>query len=384
MPDSDELLNPMLDAVEIFNSNQDIKENYLGLKAWHKYKFTAIGGTDTHENMVAGSYPTLFDHPVRSVGGLVEEIKGARCRPFFKEIPRSGSNIVVTEITLGTKGQDEIRDRIILKDIADEKKWKSVKRNARITEKLYGGGFDSGQFRVPRILDMNDSEMTLMEEGQRGKKLFDLMLRVDPSVAKDYFRLAAKWLARMHNEKLKVCDAEETARREAKRFESYRKSFINSNSPYAEKAARIIDHVKSREEEMIAREKDLFVQNHGDFHPKNIIIGQDRMHDISTLFVSVIDFDSSILFDRAFDVGYFISQMLNQFSGDPRVLGEYTEEDFIESYLEETGDINRDVFLEKVGVFRMRANLSIASFLVKVGKGESPEMEGLMNRSLAD
>jgi aminoglycoside phosphotransferase (APT) family kinase protein len=62
------------------------------------------------------------------------------------------------------------------------------------------------------------------------------------------------------------------------------------------------------------------VQNHGDFHPKNIIIGQDRGQDISTVFVSVIDFANTILFSPAFDVGYFVAQLRYQLREHPEVL----------------------------------------------------------------
>ena len=86
MPDEKRLLNPMLDAVEIFSMNQTPKENYLGLKTWHKYKFTASSGSDAHAENMAGVYPTQFDHLVLTMQDVGDEIKKSRCRPFFKEI----------------------------------------------------------------------------------------------------------------------------------------------------------------------------------------------------------------------------------------------------------------------------------------------------------
>ena len=132
IPDEKQLLNPMLDAIEIFSMNQTPKENYLGLKTWHKYKFTAISGSDAHAEGMAGAYPAQFDHPIMTMQDLVAEIKKSRCRPFFKEIPKSGTNIIVTEITIGTKGDDESRNRIILKNITDDKKWESAKASSQI------------------------------------------------------------------------------------------------------------------------------------------------------------------------------------------------------------------------------------------------------------
>ncbi|MBU1913386.1 MAG: phosphotransferase [Candidatus Omnitrophica bacterium] len=378
MPDEKKLLNPMLDAVEIFSMNQTPKENYLGLKAWHKYKFTAISGSDTHAEGMAGIYPTQFDHPILTIDDLVTGIKKSGCRPFFKEIPRSGANIIVTEITIGTKGDDESRNRIILKNITDDKKWEAAKSSSALTAFLYKNGFGEGQFRVPGIIDINDSERLIIEDGQRGKNLFDLLTHVDKSIGADYFKLAARWLARFHNKAIKQGDTENVIKKELRRFDSYLDSFKRTKSPYLKKIEPVIEYVKEREEEMFLKRGDSFILNHGDYHPKNIIIGQDLQHDITTLFISVIDFGSSVLFPRAFDVGYFISQFQNQFYAHPNVLKYCKEADFVDTYIKEADNIPID-FADQVKLFKIRASLSIASYLIKVGKGQGPEMTALIN-----
>jgi len=380
-PDEKRLLNPMLDAIEIFSMNQSPKENYLGLKAWHKYKFTAIGGSDAHADGMAGVYPTQFDHPALDMRELVAEIKKSRCRPFFKEIPKSGTNIIVTEITIGTKGDDESRNRIILKSITDDKKWAAVKSSSGINAFLYRNGFAEGQFRVPGIIDINDKERLVIETGQRGKNLFDLLVHVDKSIGMNYFRLAAQWLARFHNKGIREGDVESVIQKERRRFDSYLNSFEKSRSPYLEKIKPIINFVKGKEEEMYLKCRGLFILNHGDYHPKNIIIGQDRQHDITTLFISVIDFGNSILLPRSFDVGYFLSQFQNQFYAYPEILENYRESDFVDTYAKDADNIPLD-FMEEAMFFKIRANLSIASYLIKVGKGQSREMEALISRSL--
>jgi len=382
-PDEKRLSNPMFDAIEIFSMNQSPKENYMGLKAWHKYKFTAISGSDAHAADMAGVYPAQFDHPVSSLPDMVTEIKNSRCRPFFKEIPKSGANIVVTEVTIGTKGDDESRNRIILKNITDGKKWDAVKSSSAINAFLYKNGFMEGQFRVPGIIDINDKERLVIESGQRGKNLFDLLTHVDKSIGMDYFKLSARWLARFHNKGIRRGDAEAVIKKERKRFKSYSDSFARSKSPYLEKIGPVINFVKEQEEEMCLKRKSQFILNHGDYHPKNIIIGQDRQHDITTLFISVIDFGSAILFPAAFDVGYFISQFQNQFYAYPEVLKNCGEADFVDTYKKEADNIPVD-FMEQVDIFKLRANLSIASYLIKVGKGQSLEMEALVSRCLKE
>ncbi|MDD4957032.1 MAG: phosphotransferase [Candidatus Omnitrophica bacterium] len=380
MPAEDRILDPRIDALEIFSNNHSIEENYRGLLHWHRYKFTATSGSDTHDISVAGKLPTQFDHPVKNANELALEIKGGRCRPFFKEIPRAGSNIVVTEITLGTKGDDEVRDRIIVKKVRESKKWRKMRRSADFTEKLRAGAFGGPVYRVPRMMSVNEEDMSLMEEGQRGKRLFDLMGSVSPSIASEYVKLAAKWLARFHDAGIFIDEINETVEKESNRFERYGRIFNDTHSPYLKEMESLIAWVAAEEERMLLGGKDGLVQNHGDFHPKNIIIGQDLTHDIGTLFISVIDFDSSILMPRAFDVGYFIAQLRNQVSGYPELLSKY-ESDFLNSYIRSAAN-NTPEFMAEVAFFTVRANLSIASFLVKVGKGESPEMHKIVKRSL--
>lgn len=374
--------DPRLDAIEIFSSNHTPKENYLGLAMWHKHKFTAVSGTDTHARVTAGILPTQFDHPVKNIAETVCEIKNGRCRPFFKEIPKSGSNIVVTEITLGTKGEDEIRDRIILKEFSDEKKWEKTRGTLEVAKNIYEKDFSDGAYRVPRVLYVNDGERIVIEEGQRGKSLFELIDNVSAEAGAEYFRMAARWLAKFHNTGCRAGSAGETRDREKKRMKGYLKSFSETKSPYLEDAKKLVDLVGEGEDGIFSAQAEGLVLCHGDYHPKNIIIGRDKTHDIGTLFISVIDFGSVISAPRSFDVGYFLSQFRSQFRTNDRILSAYEDDDFVSAYLEGCDGIEKEVFRGEVRFFEIRANLSIASFLIKVGKGTSPEMKDVMSRSI--
>jgi len=375
----DEIINsPLLDAIEILSSNHSPKENYLGISFWHKYKFTAVSGTDTHDLSIAGKLPTQFDHPVYTMEDIVREIRAGRCRPFLKEIPKAGSNLIVTELTLGTKGEDEIRDRIIVKQFIKDNKWEKARSTAVMIKELQVQGFDVGNCRIPKLIDINDQERLIIEEGQRGKSLFDLLILVNKDLGADYIKMAAVWLAKFHKINIKIAGTGESLRQEKKRIINYRKAFIDTNSPYRKKIEPVIDFVWEQEEEILLRDQECFIQAHGDFHPKNIIIGQDRLHDLNTRFVSVIDFDSSLVMPLAFDVGYFLSQLRTQLGLKQK---DYIFNDnlFLETYLDNIGNIDKKIFLEEVELFKLRAYLSIATFLIKVGKGQSPEMEELIS-----
>ncbi|MBN1622127.1 MAG: phosphotransferase [Endomicrobiales bacterium] len=380
-PTKEQLLNPLIDGIEIFSANQLPNENYLGLKMWHAHKFTAISGSDTHEEAKTAIYPTQFDHPVNSIEEVANEIKHSRCRPFFKEIPKAGTNMQVTEIIFGTKGTDELRNRIIMKKISDEKKWKKENDTAKITKALYEKGFnDASQFRVPKIIDIDEKERMFMEEGQRGRNLFELLLNVNKKTGLEYFTLTAKWLAKLHNMKLRISGTEDTVKKEERRFKSYRKSFISTNNPYTKDAVKLIDFVEQKQQELLSANSGLLLQNHGDFHPKNVIIGHEKAHDPSTLYISVIDFDSSLVFPPAFDIGYFLAQFKSQFGGYADILTHYNEEIFIKAYRKES-KLGLDNMENLINFFKIRANLNIASYLIKVGKGESGEIKSIITES---
>jgi thiamine kinase-like enzyme/predicted metal-dependent phosphoesterase TrpH len=381
-PSVKKLDHPCLDAIEIFSSNHTQLENYRGLSLWHQYKFTAISGSDTHAASTAGILPTQFDHPVSSIEDVVSEIKSGRCRPFYKEIPKAGSNIVVHEITFGTKGEDESRSRIILKAPGRLERWRSIKEASDIMQQVYNRGFSQEAFRVPRTLEVNEKEKLIVEEGQRGRSLFELLIQVSPVTAQKYYTLAAQWLARLHKEKIRFSDIETTAKREKKRFSSYLNAFVSTNNLYVHDAKRLMYAVERYEEALFEKESGSFILVHGDYHPKNVIIGQDRMHDVSTVFISVIDFAGAMLFHRAFDVGYFIAQFHNQFRDYPHVLQNLKDKDFVNKYCNAYSQEQSDEFLHAVNLFRIRANMSIGAYLIKVGKGNSEDMGQIMAQSL--
>lgn len=382
-PKTSRLLSPDLDAIEIFNNNHTPRGNYHGLMLWHRHKFTAISGSDTHAVETAGTLPTLFDHPVRDMEGLVEELKQGRCRPLYKEIPKPGSNTLVEEISLGAKGGDESRQRIIVKRPKASGRWEALKQSSEVLRSIRDHGFAAGPFRVPTVMDIDEKDRIVIEEGQRGKSLFDLLTRVGRDVGGEYFRASALWLARLHISGVRLGLVEKTIRREHHRFEAYQRAFEESASPWLNRARTLIDAARGFEDDLLANSRREFVLVHGDYHPKNIIIGQELMQDIGTLYVSVVDFGSVLEFHPAFDVGYFISQFQSQLRDYPGVIENYPVEDFVRTWLGASGRHDSPGFRRALTLFRIRANLSIASYLIHLGMGESRNMEEIMARSMA-
>jgi hypothetical protein len=376
-PGKEQLLNPLFDAIEIFSSNHSVAENARGLGDWHRLRFTALAGTDTHAASYAGAYPTLFDHPIETIQELVAELKKGRCRPFFKEIPKAGATARVDEITIGTKGENEQRERIVVRRFEDTEKWQSAERAFHITEEIASRGFDKGRYRVPRLIEQDRENMMVIEEGLRGNSLFEKLIRSDKADARFFVQLSAEWLAKLHNLHLQITPPEEFLEQEPQRLQHYLAHFEDIKHFHAHRAREIEETIEKAEITLFKDHPDQLVQGHGDFHPKNIYIGQDSAHRRETLYVAAIDFNSSYCLPTAFDVGTFLAQFHNQLLPYPEVLETLPEDIFLDAYLSAAATKNGG-FLSQVELFRARTDLNIAAFLIRLGLGESENLWRLL------
>ncbi len=368
------LLHQLIDGIEMFSSNHTVAENSRALRDWHRYKFTALSGTDTHGLSYTGLYPTLFDHPFSSIAELAAEIRAGRCRPYFEEIPRSGtSDTRVTEIAIGTGRERNAPEQFVVRSHEDAETWQSASRSTRIIEEIGRHGFDQGRFRVPRQLGQDAASLTLIEQGIRGRSLYEALEQSNPEEARLYLRMAAEWLARLHNARLRISPVGEFMHQEPNRLEYYVSGFYRTGHPHARRAQEIMDTVIKMESSRYCSDPERMVQGHGDYHPRNIFIGRDQQDDPSTTFVAAIDFNSSYTMPPAFDVGTFLAQFRNQFSGNKQVLSKVSPEIFLESYLEQRSELDTD-FLSQVELFKARTGLSICYYLIKVGLGGSENL----------
>jgi aminoglycoside phosphotransferase (APT) family kinase protein len=371
-PPDQSLLNPLFDGIEIFNSNHTARENSWGLRDWHRLRFTAIAGTDTHGASYAGTYPTLFDHTVSTVVDLASELRAGRCRPFVKEIPHAGANSQVTEVTIGTKGDDEQRQRIVIRTIDSRDRWRSADRAHRVMAEIGQHGFHSGSYRVPVAIDEDPATFTLIEQGVRGKSLYDKLLQSGEEDGRHYLRLTGEWLARLHNLELNVTPVKEFLPREHQRLANYLKRFTEIRHPQSRKAAALMEMVTEHEKRFIDAGCRL-AQGHGDFHLKNVFIGQDSQEQRGTAFVAAIDFESSMVLPRAFDVGCFVAQYRNQFFSRLDIRERFPLQIFLDAYLHNLHD-KEENFAAQIDLYRARTNLSIAAYLIRLGLGDSEEL----------
>lgn len=371
-PTEQTLCHPALDAIEIFNTNQRVCENYRGLLAWHRYKFNAIGGSDIHSSNCA-VYPTDFMHPVNNVIELAEEIRAGRCRPLLRETPRSGtSNNRVTELAFSLFGKRNTK-RVIVKSHENANALKEGKRSHQIMSAIAERGFRQGSYRIAEPLDDDDANLVLFEQCIEGLSLFDKLLQADLDQTGQYVALGARWLARLHNMRLRITPTHEFLENETHRLHRYTFILSKVNHPHKERIEAIRDTVLYMEKVRYDQHPELLVQGHGDYHPKNIFIGQDYPDDPGSRFAAAIDLDSSFQLPPAFDVGTFWVQYKNQLHPHPHILEKVPPQMFLESYLSEIEYPTHD-FAAEIELFKARTALSIIYYLVKVGLGESENL----------
>jgi aminoglycoside phosphotransferase (APT) family kinase protein len=149
--------------------------------------------------------------------------------------------------------------------------------------------------------------------------------------------------------------------------------FNKCRHPHTGRAQELMKAIYEAETLLFKQRPGLLFQGHGDYHPKNIYIVQEKINGPESLYVAAIDFDSSYCLPPAYDVGTFLAQFHNQLFGFQSVLKNIPEEIFLNSFVEAASELQPD-FFRQVALFRARTNLSIASYLIKLGLGDSENL----------
>ena len=142
-------------------------------------------------------------------------------------------------------------------------------------EKIAENGFRDGRFRLPQPLGRDKENLSLFEQCIRGKTLFEVLVKASPQTAPEYLKLTAHWLARLHNAQLRITRPEEFLSNENSRLERYLSAFYRSKPCHTRRAQEIMDTILATEAKLYQHRQETFVQGHGDFHPKNIYIGDN-------------------------------------------------------------------------------------------------------------
>ena len=208
----------------------------------------------------------------------------------------------------------------------------------------------------------------MVEERIKGASLFDALIASDADRSARYMEQAALWLVKLHNAALELTPKDEYLEIESERLDYYLTSLIDKQHRHLSRVRQVRDRVWERELALLQSRRDILVQGHGDYHPKNIFISQDDVAD--TEYIAVIDFGSSYQLPRAFDVGTFMAQYINMFFDYHDVQRHTPAEIFLETYLAHAENLEDD-FMPHVDLYKARTCLSILYYLTKVGMAES-------------
>ncbi len=107
----------------------------------------------------------------------------------------------------------------------------------------------------------------------------------------------------------------------------------------------------------------------------------DAQAEDNFLIMSAEEVDTDKGHILVFGAGYFLAQFHNQFFAFADIRRRFKEEYFLKAYLRESKSVSKN-FLREILIFQIRANLSISAYLIKVGKGISPEIDSICRHSL--
>jgi hypothetical protein len=369
IPPLERLLDPRIDAVEIFNSNYTVLEAARALQDWHTYQFTATAGTDTHGLSYTGSYPTIFERSFDSPEALAAEVRAGRCRPYFREAAVLGgtSATEVLELTIGLENAENTQT-IVVKSFDNVEAWSGGEKSQTIAQQLGARGFDRGTYRVAKPLDKDSRSLLLVEEKAPGEPLYDVLVRAQPADKPHYLKLAALWLSKLHNARLRLTPEDEYLRQEPGVLEFYLSSLVETRHRLLGRVREIRDRVLAEETKLFRSRPGILVQGHGDYHPRNIFVGRDKPDGPE--HVTAIDFSGSYLLPRAFDVGTFLAQYVSMFFHE-RDVQRYAPADlFLQTYLQQARHLEEDFFAQ-MDLFKARTCLSILYYLAHLHMGNS-------------
>src|SRR6267378_142266 len=215
----------------------------------------------------------------------------------------------VTPLKLSKRGGKSVLDfELLLEGVSDGEAsqlnlvgiWRPDSANAPVFDLmrwLWSSGFDGRDAYAicQPIAYLDDSNLMLVAKLEDVE--LDRFLRVDTEAARLAVDAAGRWLAKLHRTLVRGPLAHSVAR-ERELLSAWVRDLGNRFPAYARRLpplARGILKVEGR----VA--PDQFTLIHGDFHPENIFVNDDR--------VTVTDFERSCLFDPAQDLGFFLGQL---------------------------------------------------------------------------
>ena len=232
--------------------------------------------------------------------------------------------------------------------------WRPDGENAAtfdLMQRLWRWGFDgSGPDAVCEPVAYLDDCNLMVITKVEGREL-EQVLAVDPRAAEASIEGAARWLARLHATPVRS-GRTHTYVKERELLDRW---IHDLDQVYPSFGPRLypLGSALLDAERLVKRSRFRLI--HGDFHPENIFVSEER--------VTVTDFERSCLFDPAQDLGFFLAQLAAKVK-----MGRYKvaaadlpdlRQRFLEAYQGET----KAPVGPRVGLYEARSYLEVAHYI---------------------
>ncbi len=236
----------------------------------------------------------------------------------------------------------------------------------RTMQTLCKGEFSqSFRLNIPKPLCYLPEYKLLIQEKARGNSLPVYLGRGD-AAALVRMRLVAHWLVKLHRSEATIdgidtCDAYDDAT-------SLRKFTQRLAERYPHFASQLQELAISLQERLIAFKDVTYSWVHGDFHPENIFVTEDR--------TEVIDFDQFCQSDPARDLGYIVAQIraMTYFATGSLETSNKEIRIFLDTYFAALSAAEREDLFPRIAVFAARQILESMYYILFVLDDERPEM----------
>lgn len=291
-------------------------------------------------------------------GGLIL----VHCRPKVLRKRLGSRQVIIYRLILLNEAGPKTRSvELVGKRYADGAEGE---RAFGLMQQLWEGGFGEGsRFKIPKPLCYLPDFKLLIQERAHGALLPKYLGRGDDA-ALARARMVARWLAKLHQLEtmpagIDACADDET-----------------SVHDFAYQLGERHPHLAPQLEELAAAicariafpDGLALTMVHGDFHPENIFVTQDR--------VTVIDFDNVCRSDPARDLGYIIAQTraMVYFSTGLLEAADREIRAFLQAYLAAATSHDGRTLPARIAAFAARACLANMYYIACVLKTECMEV----------
>lgn len=382
-PSTDELLDPLLDGIEILNGNQSLVENFRGFTAWHELQFRAIGGSDVHTKKRVAIYPTVFDHPVSDIRSLIRQMRNGNARPLYTECREPLQNGIVVRGRFGSRMADRNTHYAAKKITRGEGGWKDEKNKADLVERIRRNGFEKGNYRIPRLMGLDEHSKTIIWEKINGQSLGTLLPSVHRPVRKILMQAAIDWMIHLHTLRLHMSSLDETRAREEQFFCACRCIIENIPHRFRVRFEDVLCFVEQSLKSDLNGSGQGFVQIHGNFSPETVLFGYESVFSQKPAYVSAVECDNTVFWDPAYDLAGLLACLDLRFWKKQDLLADISQDELIARWAEGVSIANDESLRRRIALFTIRANFGIIQRMITLNNDtSSTDFKWLIKRIL--